>query len=88
MTKLPVLFRTDTRGFVGAVTAILPTLPANPGMHVCYAHLGQHSECSREWLYGVTRRALPAEYADLLAELRDIYSDCQLVVRARMPARA
>lgn len=76
MDKLPVIFRADRSGdFKGEVTAVFPTLPAEntgPSM-TCYAHVGQHSGCSPEW-YRATRPAEPHEYADLLAELRGIYS--------------
>jgi hypothetical protein len=81
--KLPVLFRVECAGkFKGDVSAVFPTLSANPGMAVCYAHIGQHSECSRSW-FNETRNATPDECAALLAELTDIYSDCDLVVKQR-----
>jgi hypothetical protein len=70
---IPVVFRAEKSGtFKGEVTAVLPTLEANPYRWVCYAHIGQHSECSRIW-YNSTRQATPIEYADLLAELQHIY---------------
>ena len=78
--RLPVVFRFDR----GEVTAVFPTLPANPGFMVCYAHIGQHSECSRDWYY-TTRPATEAERASLLAELRQIYDDCELIVQRRLP---
>lgn len=74
MDKLPVIFRRDrTKEF--EVTAVFPTLPADyHGRNMtCYAHIGQHAGCSWEWYHG-TRPATPAEYADLWAELRRIYS--------------
>jgi hypothetical protein len=84
MDKLAVLFRAERSGpFKGQVTAVLPTVEANPGMVTCYAHVGQHSEGSLEW-YSSTRLATAAEYAPLLYELRGIYADCELVVKERM----
>ena len=82
----PVLFRADRTGqFKGDVTAVFPTLEATLGYMVCYAHVGQHSECSIDWYYD-TRPAKPAEYADLQAELvRQGYDD--LRVYKRRPTR-
>lgn len=72
--SLPVLFRLDTRGpHAGEITAVFPTLPASPGCLTCYAHIGQHSSCSLEWLGGRGQRAAkPVKYASLLAELHTI----------------
>ncbi len=86
MEKLPVIFRAERSGpFKGDVTAVFPTLDEGQGTMRCYAHIGQHSGCCLEW-YWSTRPARPAEYASLLAELRDIYErdgDVKLVVRKR-----
>lgn len=85
---VPVIFRAERSGdFKGDVSAVFPTLEANYGMAVCYAHIGQHSECSRSW-YRTTRAATSAEYAPLLAELTAIYSDCTLRVQRRWVFRA
>lgn len=65
----PVLFRADKRGqFKDSVTAVFPTLPGAPGMLMCYAHIGQHGDCSRDWLRD-TRPATPDEFAALKREL-------------------
>ncbi len=71
---LPVIFRAERAGkFEGQVTAVFPTLPGtNQWNATCYAHIGQHGACSREW-YLTTRRAAPHELFDLLHELRGIY---------------
>lgn len=73
MDKLPVIFRKD-RGKDPSITAVFPTeLGGSKYMDMmCYAHIGQHSSCSIQW-YWTTRRAAPDEYADLLAELKQIY---------------
>jgi hypothetical protein len=75
----PVLFRKDSDG---DVTAVFPTIASDIAGHfvTCYAHIGQHGGCSREWYYS-TKRADPAEYADLLAELRSIGYDRKQAVR-------
>ncbi len=93
MDKLPILFRAERSGpHKGYVTAVFPTLPGtNAYDFTCYAHLGQHGSARLEW-YGTTRPATPAEYADLLRELRGIYETgddaCKLVIRQRFPANA
>ena len=72
---LPVIFRADRSGdFKGTVTAVFPTLPGTNGPYdcTCYAHVGQHGTCGRDW-YATTRAATEAESADLLRELRGIY---------------
>lgn len=79
---LPVIFRaewndSEKTGNVH-VTAVFPTLPGTsaPWTATCYAHVGQHGTCSRDWYAGRQhgqRPATPAEYADLLRELRGIY---------------
>jgi hypothetical protein len=87
--ELIVIFRKD-RGKNPEVTAVFPTEVggAKMGDMTCYAHIGQHSGCSYGW-YLTTRRARPEEYADLLAELRQIYEEdpddpVRLVVRQRI----
>jgi hypothetical protein len=75
MKTLDVIFRSDTPSASAKhVTAVFPSLPGtnDPNTATCYAHIGQHSACSREW-YRTTRDATPEEYASLLRELRNIY---------------
>jgi hypothetical protein len=71
-STIPVLFRKDDEG---TVTAFFPTLPgsSNGGDMTCYTHVGQHSSCSYEWMYRHTKLAQPGEYANLLAEITQIY---------------
>ena len=80
----PVLFRVARSGqFKGDVTAVFPTLGANPGAMVGYARIGQHSECSEEW-YCTTRPAKPEEYSDLLLDLHQQgYRDLRVFKRRR-----
>jgi hypothetical protein len=63
----PVLFRKSD----GEIVAVFPTLPANDLHMVCYAHVGQHGECSHEW-YRTTKSASEPEYASLKRELEAI----------------
>lgn len=70
----PVVFRAERSGvFKGDVTAVFPCAPADYAgrFMTCYAHVGQHGSCGREW-YNATRKALLAEYADLHKELESI----------------
>ena len=69
---LRVTYRIARNGNPDTLTAILPDVPANPGNFVCYAHLGQHSECSHAW-YRSTRPATKTEYKALARELESIY---------------
>ena len=66
-----VIFRAEKSGqFKGDVTAVFPTIPSD--IHgdwmTCYAHVGQHSGCSKGW-YNDTRPATESEYAALAKEL-------------------
>ncbi len=65
--ETPVIFRKDKSG---GITAVFPTLPGtdDPATMTCYAHIGQHSACSRAW-YDTTKLASRREYEVLKAEL-------------------
>ena len=80
----PVIFRAEKRSSENEITAVFPTIEANPGYMVCYAHIGQHGECGQGWYY-TTRPAKPDEYSDLLAELIGLGYD-DLKVYKRMPS--
>ncbi len=86
--KTIVLFRAERSGlFKGDVTAVFPEYEDQPGFYSCYAHVGQHSACSKAW-YAATRLAKPEEYADLKKELEtygppDAHYD--LDIRKRWP---
>lgn len=79
MTMIPVCFRTVRRGdFKGNVTAVFLDTTLNPVRRpetnrMCYAHVGQHSECTLYWIIDNTRPATAAELQPLLSELRSIY---------------
>jgi hypothetical protein len=80
----PVIFRADKRD--GDVTAVFPTDPADYTGECmgCYAHVGQHSQCSLAWYHSHTRPATPAEYADLKAELEAAPYGYRLAVYKRI----
>ena len=65
---LPVIFRM----FHGELTAYFPTERWSGSYITCYVHVGQHGAACPSWLQK-GRPATPAEYADLLTELRGIY---------------
>ncbi len=69
-----VLFRVDKWGqFKGDITAVFPDIEADPtGKPLCYAHIGQHSACTWEWVHSKTRPAKPEEYRELKDELEAI----------------
>lgn len=60
----PIAYRVED----GDVVAFMPKLEASPGCITCYAHVGQHSEASVEYMESLGE-ATPEQYADLHAEL-------------------
>lgn len=81
MTHTVVVFRWDA----GEVTAVFPTEPGDFTGYdmVCYAHIGQHGSCAKEW-YFCTRPAKPEEYAELKAELELAPYNYVLTVRRKI----
>lgn len=74
-TELPVIFRAIQESWGLEILALFPTLierQSAPTLITCYAHVGQHG-CAHIDATQEGRPATPAEYADLLAELRGIY---------------
>ncbi|WP_133259198.1 hypothetical protein [Mycobacterium colombiense] len=63
-----VIFRKDKAA--NEVVAVFPQIAAtyNGREMTCYAHLGQHSACSKDWYY-TTVPAREYEYAGLHGEL-------------------
>ena len=84
MEKLDILFRISR----GEVTAVFPSeCGTDENDFTCYAHIGQHGSCTRGW-YNTTRKAKPAQYVSLLAELRGIYApEYALVIKSRMTGK-
>ena len=87
MEKLKVIFRKDKEN---NVIGFLPEVSANLGRIACYEHLGQHGEADIGFFHSL-KKASPAEYAELLSELRSIYAEdngecdppIELIVRQR-----
>lgn len=73
MTSIPVTFRVSKNDDAAECVAVFLHPVHSPTMRMCYAHVGQHSECSVDWIKHRTRSATRREYADLLAELRGLY---------------
>ena len=80
MDKVKVIFRKNKNN---DVIAFFPEARVNYGNIMSYMHIGQHDEASLGF-YLTTRKANENEYADLFAELRGIYDDCELVVKQRI----
>lgn len=80
MDKVKIVFRKNKHN---NVIAFFPEVRVNYGNIMSYMHIGQHDEASYEF-YLTTRKANENEYADLFAELRKIYDDCELVVKQRI----
>jgi hypothetical protein len=82
MSATRMIFRTVKAGeFKGSVDAVIVDAPANRGYVVCYAHVGQHSEGSREYFREKTRTATPRERSALVRELRGIYGPIRILKR-------
>lgn len=77
-----VLFRAEIGGaHAGDVTAVFPDLPCPRNTLTCYAHIGQHSACSRAWIRESTRPATPQEYAPLKRELESLGYELRVIGR-------
>lgn len=83
--RTPVMFRVDGGG---VVTAVFIDLPWNHrGDISCYAHVGQHSSCTWDWVARHTSPATPEQYASLKRELEAAPYGYQLeIVQQRTPA--
>jgi hypothetical protein len=77
-----VILRKWLTQFDNLIIALFPEIPADVyGMHcTSYEHIGQHGAADYQHVIQNTNPALPREYADLLAELREIgYDDLEPV---------
>ena len=74
----------------GEVLAVFPYEPGtnDPATCTVFAHFGQHSYASQEYVTGRTRPAAPDEYAALKRELERPPYKYVLDVRPRMPGDA
>ena len=74
----PVIFRKWPKREGGDVIALFPTLVGDMSPYTCnsYEHVGQHGSADPQEVVWATKPAKPAEYADLLEELKSIgYND-------------
>jgi hypothetical protein len=78
-----VIIRRDRE--TGTLVAFMPEASANPGMIVCYAHIGQHGEACRDYMLGCKTVGydLP-EVQELVKELVTVGYGVRLV--KRMPS--
>ena len=80
--KTKVVFRVWGKGHGhtrGAVIALFPEEEAGRGHCNSYEHVGQHGSAEPVGLIQRTKPAKPAEYADLMAELKNIgYNDLKV----------
>lgn len=82
--KTEIVFRKNKTGDITAVF-LNEAFKHYGNSLVCYAHIGQHGECSMDWLYQDTMPATKEEYQDLFKELTIIYDDTKLIVKDRLP---
>ena len=61
--------------FDGEVSAVF--IDENGCVDGCYAHIGQHSQCSQEW-FNECKQATPEEYESLAKELESIGYDVSI----------
>jgi hypothetical protein len=65
------------------IVAVFPKLKHNSRLYgndvyVCYSHIGQHSPCNKDWIFGETKPAKEHEYASLKKELESIGYDLKI----------
>jgi len=84
----PVIFRKWPEREGGEVIALFPTLVGTMNPYTCmsYLHIGQHGSTDLQEVVWVTKPAKPAEYADLLEELKSIGYD-DLVIYQKLQYR-
>ena len=75
--KTPTVFRKYKDG---EIVALFPGMKADVAGKFClsYLHQGQHGGADYKHVIKTTSRALPAEYYDLLVELRSIGYDPEI----------
>jgi hypothetical protein len=77
--ETPVIFRK----FQGDIIALLPTIPGSSEYDcMSYEHVGQHGGADPGMVMRMSKPAKPSEYADLLAELKQVgYDDLKVYNR-------
>jgi len=81
----PVIFRKWPKREGGDVIALFPTLVGTMNPYTCdsYEHVGQHGSADPQEVVWATKPAKPAEYTDLMEELKSIGYD-DLVVYQKL----
>ena len=84
----PVIFRKWPKREGGDVIVLFPTLVGTMDPYTCesYEHVGQHGSADPQAVVWATKPAKPAEYADLLEELKSIGYD-DLVIYQKLQYR-
>lgn len=83
-TVLNVIFRKEKSCNGSVIAAYFNNAPAMYGRILCYTHEEEHNEADVSYYVADTTKATPEEYADLLEELKEKYSDFEIVVKKRM----
>ena len=83
MENFNIVFRKDKDGHIDAV--FLDDKFNDDYKFTTYAHIGQHGGCCISWLYHNTKPAKFSEYESLLKELTNVYHDCTLTVKNKLP---
>lgn len=81
---LNVIFRKEKYFGKFVIAAYFNNTAARYGRIVCYTHGEGYNEANVSYYVEETKKAMPEEYADLLKELKENYSDFGIVVKKRM----
>lgn len=81
---LNVIFRKEKHFSKFVIAAYFNNATARYGRILCYTHEEGHNEADVSYYVAATKKAEPEEYADLLEELKEEYSDFEIVVKKRM----
>lgn len=81
---LNVIFRKEKSYNGSVIAAYFNNAPAMYGRILCYTHEEGHNEANVSYYAEETTKAIPEEYADLLEELKEEYSDFEIVVKKKM----
>lgn len=81
---LDVIFRKEKSCSGSVIAAYFGNVTARYGRIVCYTHEEGHNEADISYYVKCTKVATPEEYADLLKELKENYSDFEIVVKKRV----
>lgn len=83
-TVFNVIFRKEKYFGKFVIAAYFNNAPAKYGCILCYTHEEGHNEANVSYYAEETKKVAPEEYADLLEELKEEYSDFEIVVKKKM----